>query len=117
MCYPKITKVAETAPERIWLQVSDLAEDNEEPFPVDGSTYEGITWCCDSVLDCEVQYVRADVPAKRICSLEQQRDKLLEALRLLVITYDEGGNLFDNHKKLIASVEERNERREDARGF
>ena len=51
-------KCTRTAPKRIWLQVSDEAQSRDEPFPVNN---EGITWCADSVLDCEVEYVRADL--------------------------------------------------------
>ena len=50
-----------TAPREIWLQISDEANDIGEPFPDD---HEGITWCQDSVLSCEVKYVRADLAAK-----------------------------------------------------
>ena len=51
-------KLTETAPPRIWLQVSDGAFNSESEFPTD---HEGITWCQDSVLESEVAYVRADI--------------------------------------------------------
>jgi hypothetical protein len=51
-------KLNETAPEKIYLQISDDGAHFHEPFPID---LEGITWCADSVLDCEVGYVRADI--------------------------------------------------------
>ena len=54
-------EVTRTAPERIWLQVSDDAADRDAPFPVpDGD----LTWCVDSVVDCEVSYIRADLLSK-----------------------------------------------------
>lgn len=45
-----------TAPERIYLQVSEDANDADRPFPK-----QDVTWCEDSVVDCEVEYVRADL--------------------------------------------------------
>lgn len=51
----KLTILQSTAPREIWLQVSDEHQDNAEPFPKDA---EGVTWCQDSVLACEVRYVR-----------------------------------------------------------
>jgi hypothetical protein len=56
-------RVTKTAPERIWVQVSDDAQDCREPFP---EPNEGMTWCGDSVLACEVEYVRADLAAAAI---------------------------------------------------
>jgi hypothetical protein len=53
----RLPLVQATAPREIWLQVSD-EDDHAEPFPAD---HEGITWCQDSVLSCEVKYVRADL--------------------------------------------------------
>jgi len=52
-----MNKVTETAPERIWIQISDEAEHCDEPFP---EPNEDMTWCQDSVVCCEVEYVRAD---------------------------------------------------------
>lgn len=48
-----------TAPERIWLQISDDKCHLDEEFP---HGFE-VTWCEDSVMDCEVEYVRADLVA------------------------------------------------------
>ena len=52
-----MNKVTETAPKRIWIQISDEPEDCEESFQ---EPSEDMTWCQDSVLACEVEYVRAD---------------------------------------------------------
>ena len=52
-------KVTRTAPERIWLQVSDEREDCNEPFPQIIDT--DITWHYYSVMECEVEYIRADL--------------------------------------------------------
>lgn len=55
-------KVVKTAPRRIWIQVSEDKWDKNEPFP---DPSEDMTWCQHSVMDCEVEYVRADlVPLK-----------------------------------------------------
>jgi len=49
-----------TAPNVIWLQWGDEAED-EYVYPS-----EGVTWCSDQINDTDVRYVRADVqPAER----------------------------------------------------
>lgn len=56
---PPIDEVTRTAPERIWLQISDDADHCAEPFPT-GPKAE-VTWCEDSVLACQVAYVRADL--------------------------------------------------------
>lgn len=66
-------KVTLTAPSEIWLQVSDDASDRDEAFPP--LLNEEITWFHESVLGCEVKYVRADLaqpqPADpRIAALE-----------------------------------------------
>lgn len=47
-----------TAPDRIWLQVGDQSHYHSEPFP---SNTCGVTWCADSVVACEVPYLRADL--------------------------------------------------------
>lgn len=54
-----VPAVVRTAPKRIWLQISDDQDHAAEPFPY-GSE---ITWCEDSVVDVEVEYVRADLAA------------------------------------------------------
>lgn len=56
-------KVTKTAPERIWVQVSDDTHDCRKPFP---EPNEDMTWCVDSVMACEVEYVRADLAAAAI---------------------------------------------------
>lgn len=47
----------QTAPETIWLQISDDEDNLNEPFPAN----EEVTWCADSVLSAQVKYVRADL--------------------------------------------------------
>src|SRR5690606_41514957 len=44
----------------IWLQVGDQEHYHSEPFPRDTSE---VSWCADSVVGCEVPYVRADLVA------------------------------------------------------
>lgn len=53
---PETRKAVLTAPKRIWLQISDEEEHYDEPFQSDE-----VTWCQDSVVACEVEYVRADL--------------------------------------------------------
>lgn len=50
-----------TAPERIWLQISDDKDHLHEAFPRRFGAE--VTWCEDSAMDCEVEYVRADLAA------------------------------------------------------
>ena len=52
-------QVVETAPKRIWLQISDDAHNADEDFPETAS--DQITWCADSVMEVEVKYIRADL--------------------------------------------------------
>lgn len=52
-----LPKVVLTAPERIWLQVSDQEYDKDVDFPIDSE----VTWCQDSVVETEVEYVRKDL--------------------------------------------------------
>ncbi|MGY3853428.1 hypothetical protein ACW5W8_11480 [Aeromonas aquatilis] len=56
-----VTETIRTAPERIWLQVGDQSHYHSEPFPSDTSE---VSWCADSVVGCEVPYVRADLAGK-----------------------------------------------------
>ena len=77
-------KVTLTAPSEIWLQVSDDASDRDEAFPP--LLNEEITWFHESVLGCEVKYVRADLaqpqPADpRIAALEAKCKDYEAALR------------------------------------
>ena len=53
-----VTETIRTAPERIWLQVGDQEHYHSEQFPSDTSE---VSWCADSVIACEVPYVRADL--------------------------------------------------------
>lgn len=56
-----ITETIRTAPERIWLQVGDQASDGDYQFP---EHHDEVSWCADSVVACEVPYVRADLADK-----------------------------------------------------
>lgn len=55
-----MNKLTETAPERIWLQISDDVTDLDCEFHTFASEAD-ITWCADSVAEAEVAYVRADL--------------------------------------------------------
>jgi len=61
-----VTETIRTAPERIWLQVGDQASDGDYQFP---EHHDEVSWCADSVVACEVPYVRADLK-------EQQADQV-----------------------------------------
>jgi len=50
--------LTETAPKVIYLQVSDEVEDHDQEFPY---VQDCVTWYSESVLNCEVKYIRADL--------------------------------------------------------
>lgn len=52
------TMTVGTAPTRIWLQVGDQRHYHDEPFPKDTSE---VSWCSESMQECEVEYIRADL--------------------------------------------------------
>ena len=66
-----VTETIRTAPERLWLQVGDQSHYHSEPFPSDTSE---VSWCADSVMACEVLYVRADLAGKLPDHHEQHPD-------------------------------------------
>lgn len=61
-----VTEAIRTAPERIWLQVGDMPGDSDHPFPDD---HEGVSWCDEQVMPCEVPYVRADLVGDPECTV------------------------------------------------
>ena len=68
-----VTETIRTAPERIWLQVGDQLHYHSEPFPSDTSE---VSWCANSVMACEVPYVRAD-----LLTLRGHPEQFLEMVR------------------------------------
>ena len=76
-----VPEVVRSAPERIWLQVSDDGYGMDESFP---TTDEGVTWCRDSVVACEVEYVRADLCLAMIEAAERQELACARALGAIV---------------------------------
>ena len=84
-----ITETIRTAPERIWLQVGDQSSDGDYPFP---EHHDEVTWCADSVVACEVPYVRADlvghVVSPSLSALIQMTD-ILKMCRSALITAHE----------------------------
>lgn len=65
---PEVSKppfVVQTAPERVWIQISDDEHDGTKCFPDD---HAEITWCQDSVMDVEVKHLRADLVAELIAA-------------------------------------------------
>lgn len=75
-----MNKVTSTAPERIWLQVSDDADDCDLPFTYTYS--DEVTWCEDSVTACQVEYVRADITEAENAALRVERDAAFALLRV-----------------------------------
>ena len=69
-----VSQLVRTAPEVIYLQVSDDANHVSETFP---DYHEEITWSQNSVLDCEVKYVRADLA---LHATPADGDKLAKAI-------------------------------------
>lgn len=81
-----VTETIRTAPERIWLQVGDQGHYHSEPFPSDTSE---VSWCADSVVACEVPYVRADLAGHVVSpplSLLIQMTDILKMCRSALIT-------------------------------
>jgi len=54
-----MTKLIETAPRAIWLQVSEDEQALADPF--DKFDRSEVTWCDVSQMAAEVQYIRADL--------------------------------------------------------
>lgn len=75
-------KLVQTAPERLWLCVSDDPADTNEPFPNDLSE---VTWATDHCpVACGVTYVRADLWNSRTAAAFAVRENELTALRARV---------------------------------
>lgn len=84
-----VTETIRTAPERIWLQVGDQRHYHSEPFPSDTSE---VSWCSDSVVGCEVPYVRADLAGHVVSQplgLLIQMTDILKMCRSALITAHE----------------------------
>ncbi len=54
-----MSKLQETGPEVIYLQVSDEKSDNDQEWPEGAEDF--VTWAQESVLSAEVKYIRADL--------------------------------------------------------
>jgi hypothetical protein len=55
-----VRELDRTAPARIYLQISDESDDRDEPFPHNGE----VSWCADSCVSTEVEYIRFDLVSK-----------------------------------------------------
>lgn len=67
-----------TWPEKIWLQAGDDDGEIEELPAYQESQYigDGVTWCEDSVVKYEVQYIRADLVEEQIKeALAKERER------------------------------------------
>jgi hypothetical protein len=110
-----MNKLTETAPERIWLQISDDKDDLNYVFP--SHHHDDITWCKDSVVAAEVAYVRADlldVELKRVSAckklivgLEQSstwmRNKITELEKALKLRGNEEVNKQRNTNEALTN--------------
>ncbi|WP_323914839.1 hypothetical protein [Aeromonas veronii] len=85
-----VTETIRTAPERIWLQVGDQSHYHSEPFP---EHHDEVSWCADSVVACEVPYVRADlvghVVSPSLSALIQMTDILKMCRSALITAYED----------------------------
>ncbi|MFM5015275.1 hypothetical protein ACEUBZ_00305 [Aeromonas veronii] len=85
-----VTETIRTAPERIWLQVGDQVGDGDHQFP---EHHDEVTWCADSVVACEVPYVRADlvghVVSQPLRLLIQMTDILKMCRSALITAYED----------------------------
>ncbi len=84
-----VTETIRTAPERIWLQVGDQASDGDYQFP---EHHDEVSWCADSVVACEVPYVRADLAGHVVSQplgLLIQMTDILKMCRSALITAHE----------------------------
>ena len=100
----QVPEVVRTAPERIFLQVSDQEWDADKPFPVD---CDGVSWWKESVLDVEVQYVRADLFA----ASEADRRRLqaeVEAYQSALREFQDARRYSNLHTRQVArDIEQR----------
>lgn len=56
-------EVTRTAPEKIYLCISDETDDNDMPYPELYAEDAEITWSTDQPVAVTVEYVRADIAA------------------------------------------------------
>ena len=64
-----MSKLTDTAPQRIFLQVSDEEGDEDCVFSDLQRDGAEVTWCDASMVCCEVEYVRADVARDEVAAL------------------------------------------------
>lgn len=83
-----MSRLIDTAPERIFLCVSDDLADINRPFPVYPED-EAITWSTNNTVASSVCYVRADLHDEAITVLRDRagraEDKLEEVLKTLQV--------------------------------
>lgn len=84
--------LADTAPKRIFLCISDEPDDYDKPYPELYAEDAEITWSTDTPVAVTVEYVREDL--SEIAKLRAERDALLEQRR----------NLLDNDLKASVCV-------------
>ena len=68
-----MSKLTDTAPQRIFLQVSDEEGDEDCVFSDLQRDGAEVTWCDASMVCCEVKYVRADLDAALRAEVAQLR--------------------------------------------
>ncbi len=74
-----MNKLTETAPKRIWLQISEYDDAIDSDFAVVDTQFT--TWCQDSVGGSEVAYVRADLLDAHIGNSEVVYASLSDAFK------------------------------------
>jgi hypothetical protein len=87
------TDSLKTWPEKIYLQVHD---DDEEIPPYTDEYTEGVTWCEDSIMQCEIPYIRADLVTN---------ENLHEQLRIARATLKELIECKDLKDRIDSNVE------------
>ena len=75
-----MNELTRTAPQRVFLQISDDEANYNDPWPAESEYSGDITWCSESALACEVEYTREDLLARAMDSVDFYRRRC-EALQ------------------------------------
>ncbi|EIS3740047.1 MULTISPECIES: hypothetical protein [Aeromonas] len=94
-----VTETIRTAPSRIWLQVGDRGSDHDYPFPI--WSHE-VSWCADSMVACEVPYVRADLAGKPQDQHEQPPTMVPEGWQIVPIEFTD--KMFEAAENAVSAT-------------
>ena len=100
-----MSKLTDTAPQRIFLQVSDEEGDEDCVFSDLQRDGAEVTWCDASMVCCEVKYVRADLDAALRAEVAQLRAVVAAADKWQRESVGPKG-LSDKESKLIRAIGE-----------